>query len=56
MLTVYGIETQSQGPTVLIILIVATVLTVYGIETCNNAKINSGTLLASCNSAYRLRY
>ena len=31
-------------------------LTVYGIETCNNAKINSGTLLASCNSPYRLRY
>ena len=34
---------------------VATVLTVYGIETCNSAS-NVGTNNVSCNSTYRLRY
>ena len=57
MLTVYGIETQSQGPTVLIILIVATVLTVYGIETWLTGVTKDNNLsLLCCNSAYRLRY
>ena len=55
MLTVYGIETQSQGPTVLIILIVATVLTVYGIETIVLELVVLQRMLC-CNSAYRLRY
>ena len=34
---------------------VATVLTVYGIET-GGSDINSSVLLCRCNSAYRLRY
>ena len=33
---------------------VATVLTVYGIETCNHDLASAGRLC--CNSAYRLRY
>ena len=34
---------------------VATVLTVYGIETINNYASQGGSV-ASCNSTYRLRY
>ena len=36
-------------------LLVATVLTVYGIETTKNTQVNN-TYLVCCNSAYRLRY
>ena len=37
--------------------VVATVLTVYGIETGTDARIfNSVGLTTSCNSTYRLRY
>ena len=35
---------------------VATVLTVYGIETALSIKVGSQPLHGSCNSAYRLRY
>ena len=35
---------------------VATVLTVYGIETLNNQQILWDDLTERCNSAYRLRY
>ena len=35
---------------------VATVLTVYGIETVIEAVDNKRTAKESCNSAYRLRY
>ena len=34
---------------------VATVLTVYGIETYDNTMINKLSM-SSCNSTYRLRY
>ena len=35
---------------------VATVLTVYGIETCNAGFKSLSSTRSSCNSAYRLRY
>ena len=35
---------------------VATVLTVYGIETTHRYKQHQSILLVCCNSAYRLRY
>ena len=55
MLTVYGIETNTVEAQLLYTQNVATVLTVYGIETLaatGNRPANS----FSCNSAYRLRY
>ena len=54
MLTVYGIETDfRQIVHRLIDLVVATVLTVYGIETFRRTV---SVFQQSCNSAYRLRY
>ena len=38
------------------IVFVATVLTVYGIETLVNKTFNLVREIPSCNSAYRLRY
>ena len=55
MLTVYGIETGAVGTPVKFGDSVATVLTVYGIET-SNAQIYTTLANACCNSAYRLRY
>ena len=35
---------------------VATVLTVYGIETCQERKLFKDRSIRCCNSTYRLRY
>ena len=53
--TVYGIETASNFSLQLSnTMTVATVLTVYGIETREAAEPEY--LATSCNSTYRLRY
>ena len=56
MLTVYGIETTTGFfNNEAVVSVVATVLTVYGIETKHN-ELSLETMLNRCNSAYRLRY
>jgi len=55
VLTVYGIETPVVKYIVFGSSKVATVLTVYGIETFK-FSITSFSILVGCNSAYRLRY
>ena len=54
MLTVYGIETENIFTLPFSYEIVATVLTVYGIETIEPE--NNTFKVLRCNSAYRLRY
>ena len=54
MLTVYGIETIYIAIVYSHTAGVATVLTVYGIETQKSSKVINP--FWSCNSAYRLRY
>ena len=55
MLTVYGIETATYIVAPSTTVAVATVLTVYGIETFNSVKLIPVKSFC-CNSAYRLRY
>ena len=54
VLTVYGIETETNHLFFCKFFHVATVLTVYGIETDIPFCINNKYI--SCNSTYRLRY
>ena len=56
MLTVYGIETEGSVLFYTMSYSVATVLTVYGIETVFILVMASLLFLSRCNSAYRLRY
>ena len=55
MLTVYGIETATYIVAPSTTVAVATVLTVYGIETQKIRDYHSSWIVR-CNSAYRLRY
>ena len=55
MLTVHGIETMNHSKMlILLIILVATVLTVHGIET--DILVITFLLTGRCNSTYRLRY
>ena len=48
-------RTTSSIPATITSLFVATVLTVYGIETANARRLNCSRS-SGCNSTYRLRY